>query len=136
MRKGLRLLAVALTLSIAACDDDDDPAPAGTPPPGGGAPTTQAATLLGLTDDARIVQFRASSPGTLIGTITITGYQDAGSQNPPFPVVMDVRPSNNEIFVLFSDDRLYKIAPSNGAATLVGVVPIGNADVRAMDFNP
>ncbi|HUP90789.1 MAG TPA: DUF4394 domain-containing protein, partial [Solimonas sp.] len=131
MSRTLAGLTLALCAIVAGCGDDK------TPLVGGGSTTPPAAvaSLIGLTDDSRLVQFRANDTTQVISTVPLTGVQsDPGDF--PFTIAMDIRPLNNEIYALFSDDRLYKVAPSTGALTLVGRPAFGAADVRALDFDP
>lgn len=79
--------------------------------------STLAATLLGVTESqpVRLFSFDSGAPGTQTGTVNVTGLQTNEAV-----VAIDFRPSDNVLFALGNSGRLYTIAPSTGAATIVG----------------
>src|SRR5262245_65173573 len=72
-------------------------------------------TLIALSTDNRLLAFDSSSPGTLQGTLPITGLQTGESV-----VGIDFRPATSQLYGLGSSNRLYTINPTSGAATPVG----------------
>ena len=71
------------------------------------------ATLLGITNDGRLISFRVGSPGTLDSNLAITGLQ-GGEQVLGF----DIRPSNQLIYLLTDARRLYTLDPVTARAQL------------------
>ena len=71
------------------------------------------ATLLGITNDGRLVSFNAATPGTFDSNLAITGLQ-GGEQVLGF----DIRPSNQLIYLLTDARRIYTLDPVSARAQL------------------
>lgn len=143
MKFRLSCLMIALAACVSACTDDNDDTDTGgtTPPPSAGV--IKSTSIVGLGDDGKLYTLSPSIPPaapaftiSAAGT-PITGYVGAGTASPPAVVTLDIQPSTKTIFVLFSDDRLYTVNPSSGAATLKGIVnKTPGVTLRAMAFDP
>lgn len=70
------------------------------------------ATVLGITRDARLISFKATTPGTLDSNLAITGLQ-GGEQVLGF----DIRPSNQVVYLLTDGGRVYTLDPATATAT-------------------
>ena len=90
----------------------------------------------------KLVSFDSSTPGTLLGDVTITGLQ----ANEVIAAI-DFRPATGELYGLGIINNgatragdLYKINPTTAVATLVGNGPfsttLGATDRYGFDFNP
>lgn len=96
------------------------------------APHSRAELAYGVTQQQRLIAFDTSSPGTVISGFSISGLasneQVAG---------IDLRPSDGMLYALGSQNNLYRLNPTNGAATLVGAItlPLNGASF-GFDFNP
>jgi predicted small lipoprotein YifL len=115
---------------------------------GGGEPvrgltltTTARARGFGITADHRLVTFDPASPGTLLGSVAVTGL---GSEQ---VVGADFRPATGALVALTDAGRLYRIDTATGAATLAAALAPDAADTTApftmlsgtafgLDFNP
>lgn len=89
------------------------------------------AVLFGVTDDQRLITFDSANPGTLLGSINISGLSRAGEQI----LDIDVRPGSGQLYGRSGDGRVYLLNTVTGAATLLGggVTAGGQA---GFDFNP
>jgi 3D (Asp-Asp-Asp) domain-containing protein len=90
--------------------------------------------LYAVTVGGKLIRFLAGEPGTLLGSVAITGLQAAESV-----LSIDVRPATHEIVALGSSNRLYTIHPTTGHATAIGAGPFATplAGVEyGFDFNP
>lgn len=93
---------------------------------------SRAELAYGVTQQQRLIAFDTSSPGTLISGFSISGLasneQIAG---------IDLRPNDGMLYALGSQNNLYRLNPTNGAATLVGAItlPLNGASF-GFDFNP
>lgn len=134
-------LAALATLSTGCSDDDGGgvsppvaiPIPEGPALSGAGNPT-----LLGLTDDQRLLQFRANTPGASLGSLQLTGNMIDNPAQPPVVQGMDFSPANGRLYVYFSDGRFYTVG-NTGALTLVGTAPTAFPSpgfIDSIDFNP
>jgi hypothetical protein len=95
------------------------------------------ATLLGATNDNRLVTFNAATPGTFISNVAINGMQ-GGEQILGF----DIRPSNGLLYLLTDAGRVYIVDPATGMARL-GPTLMPNAQFMRLigsaygiDFSP
>ncbi len=83
----------------------------------------------------KISRFSSRTPGTLTGTIAITGL--AAGEN---ILAVDRRPKDARLYALTSASRLVLIDRATGAATAVGTQPftpaLVNVTLAGMDFNP
>ena len=93
--------------------------------------------VLALTTTNSIIGFDDASPGTLSQNTPITGLQVGETI-----VGFDVRPATGELFavgITGSTGRMYVIAPSTGAATMVGSAPFSTSlpagGTWSVDFN-
>jgi len=93
----------------------------------------QNQTIFGVTTGNQLVQFNASTPGTLTTVGAITGLQ-AGENI----LGIDFRPSNGQLFALGSSSRIYIINRTTGAATAVGpqFPTLLSGTNFGFDFNP
>jgi hypothetical protein len=97
------------------------------------------ATLLGITDDGRLISFNVNTPGTIASNLAITGLQ-GGERVLGF----DVRPANQVLYLLSDAGRLYTVDPVTARATLGKTLVPGIGDpFRALtgtafgtDFSP
>jgi hypothetical protein len=100
-----------------------------------GVPSTASAadTLLGLTDDNRIVRFNSDSPGQIHSTVAVQGLQAGESL-----VGIDVRPANDHVYVVGSTNRVYQVNPITGQsrAAFGQFTPGLNGQSFGVDFNP
>jgi hypothetical protein len=74
--------------------------------------TAQAASLVGLTTDNRLTTFDSSNPAALSPFVTISGVTSGARI-----VGIDTRPSDNMIYGVGTDNILYRIDATTGAAT-------------------
>jgi hypothetical protein len=101
-----------------------------------GAPSSasaQAVTLYATTSTNQLMTLDASSPGTALSTIAITGLQGGETI-----LGIDVRPATQVLYALGSTSRLYTINPANGVATAVNApfTPALSGTAFGFDFNP
>lgn len=93
-----------------------------------------AVSLVGLTTDNRLTTFDSASPATMSPFLNITGVT-AGARI----VGIDTRPSDNSIYGVATDNKLYRIDPTTGNAslfsTLTGATISPNLSY-GIDFNP
>ncbi|WP_375434528.1 DUF4394 domain-containing protein [uncultured Hymenobacter sp.] len=108
---------------------------------------TAAQTIYGLgtgtvTGTSALVSFSATTPGTLLGTLPITGVTSGQTI-----VGMDFRPNTGQLFAMGYDgtttganSQLYTLDLTTGAATSIGAairLELGDATARiGFDFNP
>lgn len=71
------------------------------------------ATLLGITNDGRLLSFSVNTPGTIASNLAITGLQ-GGERVLGF----DIRPSNQVMYLLTDAGRIYTVDPTTARATL------------------
>ncbi|HYF51568.1 MAG TPA: DUF4394 domain-containing protein, partial [Planctomycetota bacterium] len=98
------------------------------------AGSVQAEEIFGLTNTGKLVRFDSANPGTITGTVTISGLQASESL-----VGIDFRPETGELFGVGSTSRVYKINVTSGVATVVGTTPFTpalNGQNFGVDFNP
>jgi len=104
--------------------------------------TPAAPVVLGLTDDARLVAFKHTSPNTIDTSVAIGGL--AGGET---LLGIDVRPKDGLLYGITSNARIVTIDPASGAATVKATLTADAADTTApytaiagsafaVDFNP
>jgi hypothetical protein len=76
-----------------------------------------------VTSANRFVSFNRGSPGTLIGATAITGL--ANGEN---VVGADVRPADNNLYILTNQNNLYTVNTTSGAAMLVAPLTAAPGD--------
>jgi hypothetical protein len=89
--------------------------------------------LTGVTTTNVLETFDSATPGTIIGSVGVTGLQTGETL-----LGIDVRPANGVLYGLGSTSRLYTINPVTGAVTQVGSAGAFTLSVTAFgfDFNP
>jgi hypothetical protein len=115
------LLIAALTLIVLA---GFQPAAAQSDP---------SVTVYAVTGDGRLISFNASSPGSTLTDVAISGLGEGENI-----VGIDIRPATGQLFALSSASRLYVLDVSSGAASGVGGVfsTALNGANFGFDFNP
>ncbi len=98
--------ATALSTATATVSIIDASAPPASSP---------TSTIFALTVNNRLFSFAASDPGTITGSVNITGLQTGEAV-----LGIDFRPANGLLYALGSSNRLYTIDTVTGAATQVG----------------
>jgi hypothetical protein len=104
--------------------------------------TPAAPIAYGLTDDARIVTFKISTPNTLDTNVAVTGLASGERL-----LGVDVRPKDGLLYGVSSTGRIVTIDPATGAATVKATLAADAADTTApytaiagtsfaVDFNP
>jgi hypothetical protein len=97
------------------------------------AGNVSAATVYGLTSSNALVMFDSATPGTIIGSVSVSGLA-AGQV---FRGI-DFRPADGGLYGVSSDSRLYTINTATGAATAIGAPGQFTLSGSAFgfDFNP
>ena len=92
-----------------------------------------ATTVYGLTSSNALVMFDSATPGTIIGSISVSGLANGQVFRG-----IDFRPANGALYGVSSDSRLYTINTATGAATVVGASGqfALNGSAFGFDFNP
>src|SRR5450830_885585 len=101
-----------------------------------------APMVYGLTDDARLVAFKATTPNTLASTVAITGLNSGETL-----LGIDFRPKDGMMYGLTSTARIVTIDAATGVATAKATLMADAADTSApytaisgtafaVDFNP
>lgn len=92
-----------------------------------------AATVYGLTSSNALVMFDSATPGTIIGSVSVSGL----SNGQVFRGI-DFRPADGGLYGVSSDSRLYAINTATGAATVIGAPGQFTLSGSAFgfDFNP
>ena len=91
-----------------------------------------AATLNFLDIGNRLIRVDSAAPGTIIGTLALTGIQ--GNQT---LLGIDYRPSSPRVlYGLSTSGQLYAINPLNGSAAAVGAPVTVTGVAAGVDFNP
>src|SRR5262245_36078152 len=101
-----------------------------------------APTVLGLTTDNTLIAFDPKAPNTITSTTPISGLNAGDSV-----IGIDTRPKDGLLYALTRAGVLYKVNPSNGAATMKATLSADPADATApftalagnvfsVDFNP
>lgn len=96
------------------------------------ADEARAEIAYGVTQQQRLISFDTATPGTLISGLAITGL----AANELIGGI-DFRPSDGLLYGLGTQNNLYRINPTTGAASLVGAlsIPLNGASF-GFDFNP
>lgn len=86
----------------------------------------------GITQQQRLIRFDTNAPSVLLSGLAISGLA-----NNETVLGIDVRPNDNMLYALGSQNNLYRLNPANGAASLVGAlsIPLDGAHF-GFDFNP
>lgn len=71
------------------------------------------ATLLGITENGRLISFDVNTPGTITSNVALVGLQ-GGERVLGF----DIRPSNQVLYLLSDAGRIYTVDPGTGRAQL------------------
>ncbi len=131
-RNSTTLMAVVTACLLTACGSSDDN--------GAPAPVAVGDTIL-LTASGKIASINRASPGTLIGSIPVSGLTSGETL-----VGIDHRPADGLLYGLGSAGRLYTVVPATGAATLKSTLRAAAGDDNpfaaltgtdfAVDFNP
>lgn len=100
-----------------------------------GAPSALGATIYGLTGSS-LVRFDSSSPGTIQGSVAISGGQGGFNWQ-----ALDCRPATGQLYLVEGDidssaGRLYTVNPQTGVATPVGPNFSFSGSSASLDFNP
>ena len=111
----MRSLAVAVLIALLSVRAGADPA---------------ASTLIGSTEDGRLVVFRTDRPAAIriVQTSGLSGRV----------VGIDVRPADGRLYGLTTSNDLYRLDPASGAGTLVSslTVPFDGDQRSGIAFNP
>src|SRR5262249_4813552 len=87
--------------------------------------------LVALSTKNQLLAFDSSAPGTIQGTLPVTGLQASEAL-----LDIDFRPSTGQLYALGSSNRIYTVNTTSGVATPVGsgtfAVPLSGA---AFGFN-
>jgi hypothetical protein len=116
------LFALAgLSLLLGACSDDDDDGDDDSSP-----------VLFGVTPDNELVRFRVNSPDD-VSTTAITGLEIGEAIR-----AIDFRPADGVLYGLGTDNQIYTINTSTGAATALDstITPAIVGATFGFDFNP
>jgi hypothetical protein len=95
------------------------------------AAKARAEEILGVTADNALIAFDSDHPESILRALRISGTDD-------FVMAIAVRPSDDQLFALTDQHRLYRIERRSGLATPIGATPIVPAlagDV-SMSFDP
>lgn len=88
--------------------------------------------MVALRGGTELIRFHSATPGTLQGTVTVTGIQPGETL-----LGIDMRPTNGQLYGLGSTSRLYLLNPWTGAATPIGPAFDPLVGTRfAVDFGP
>ncbi|MFG5410960.1 DUF4394 domain-containing protein [Piscinibacter sakaiensis] len=126
----------ALVSGLAACGGGDGGGSVGTPP----APAPVAVgNVVALTVSGQLISFDRATPGTLVGSVVVSGLQ-AGETL----LGIDTRPADGRLYGLGSTGRLYTLDPATGVATLKSTLRAASGDAFTalagsefgVDFNP
>jgi hypothetical protein len=99
-----------------------------------GAAVADRVTLVGLTNDDKLVTFTSDGPSTLVSTVAVTGLATGEHL-----VDIGFRPANAALYGVGTASRLYSLNRSTGAATAIGttvVSPALSGTFFGLDFNP
>ena len=137
----LSAAAMAAAALLAACggSDYDDPAPAPVPAP---APApVQVGDAVALTASGRLISFNRATPGTLVGSVAVSGLAAGESL-----LGIDFRPADARLYAIGTAGNVYTIEPTTGVATVkVALKAMAGDDDPfaalagsdfAVDFNP
>lgn len=86
----------------------------------------------GITQEQRLITFNTNSPDAVLSGVAISGLA-----NNEVLMGLDVRPNDNLLYALGSQNNLYRVNPVTGAASLVGALSVPlNGTAFGFDFNP
>jgi len=123
MRK--TLVAAALTtlisLGLVACGGSDDPAAPATP----SGPVAVGDTLA-LTASGRLLSFNCAAPGTVVGSVAISGLASGEAL-----IGIDTRPADGLLYGVTSAGRVVTVDAATGAVTLKATLAADAADATA-----
>jgi len=137
------LLSSVIAMGATACGGDDDDAP---PAPAPVTPVPPATVEVGdtvlLTATNKLQSFNLDTPGTIRGTVAISGMQEGENM-----LGIDYRPADGQLYGVGSSGRIYVINPSTGAVTTKATLAADPTDLTApftslggtdygVDFNP
>ena len=149
IRKPNRILAALATAFLLTACGDDDVSP--TPPPDAGTGTdagTDAGSnpvmvgeVVALTASNKLISFDRATPGSLVGSVNVTGLSAGESL-----LGIDYRPADSQLYGLTSGGRIVTLAPDTGVATVKSTLAAMAGDDNpfsalsgtdfAVDFNP
>jgi len=98
------------------------------------AQQTAGPVIFALTANNNLISFNATSPGTILNTVAITGLGQGETL-----VGIDFRPRNKQLYGVSSASRIYTINTTTGAATVLGAAaftPALSGTAFGVDFNP
>jgi len=130
-KKLLGVLALAASLSLAACNDEMMPTVETPDGPTGTAPEVM---FTALTNDNRLVSYQARNLTDPMDIRSITGLP-----NGEMIISIDYRPATGQLYALGSSSRLYLINENSGMATPLGEGPFSPTimgENASIDFNP
>jgi hypothetical protein len=105
------------------------PAASGATPEG----TPNNDVIYGLTISGQLVTFAPGAPDSLLSSVNITGLSPGD-----VPVAIDFRPLTEDLYMLVSSGRIFRVDTDTGAATAVGsgfTTGLSGTDF-GFDFNP
>ncbi len=130
MHRGFFML-LSLLLIVGGCHSDDD---------GDSRSEDSRTVMFAVSESDELVGFFADAPGQFLSRVPLSGIVVDDAANPPFALSMDFSHANLELFLLYSDHRLYSVDLLEGEASLIGQAlgELGDAsiDIRSMDFDP
>ncbi|MBU1360955.1 MAG: DUF4394 domain-containing protein [Gammaproteobacteria bacterium] len=133
-------------LGLAACgggggnDSPALPVIPGTPIPPVGSGPVQVGDTIALAA-GNLISFNRAAPGTLVGTVAVTGVPSGESL-----LGIDIRPADGKLYALGSTGKIYLLDPATGQATFKSALTVAAGDDNpfaaldgtrfAVDFNP
>lgn len=134
-------LAASIAVMVAgllACGGSDNPEPPAPPPPTPPAAVVVGDTLV-LGVSGQLASFNRAAPGTLVGSVLVSGLATNESL-----VGIDFRPADGLLYGLSNTGRIYTIVPTTGAITLKSTLRAASGDAFTaltgtefgVDFNP
>ena len=96
------------------------------------AHSARADIAYGVTQQQRLISFDTGAPNSVL-----TGFAISGLASNEQVMGIDIRPNDNLLYALGSQNNLYRLNPMTGAATLVSALtlPLDGANF-GFDFNP
>lgn len=137
-KTALSTAVLALTLGLAACGGSDDAPVAAVPTP---IVPVAVGDTIALTASGRLISFNRAAPGTLVGSIAVTGLTGTETL-----LGIDIRPANGALYALGSAGSIYRINPATGEAVVSSTLRAAAGDDLpftalsgtnfGVDFNP
>jgi hypothetical protein len=95
--------------------------------------SANAELIYGATGNNRILSWDSNTPGSIAGTVQVTGLQSGETIEG-----LDFRPANGELYALGSSNRVYVVNITTGQATAAGgaFTPGLSGGHFGFDFNP